>query len=1045
MPTNPSPNDPQNSPIARLIDWSVANRLLVLLLAVALAFFGLLSVARMPLDALPDLSDTQVIIRTEFPGQSPQVVEDTLTYPLSSAMLGLPKTKDVRGVSMFGSSFVYVVFQDGTDQYWARSRVLEALARIQGDLPANPKLGPDATGVGWVYQYALVDRTGNHSLADLRSLQDWFLKLELGSVEGVAEVASAGGFVREYQVLVNPHRLRYYAIAPHDIARTLENVGTDGGGRVIEQGEAELMVRLKGYATRLEDIKNLPLRAKDGAPVTLGDVARVVEGAALRRGVTEFDGEGEAVGGIVVMRSGENALDVINRVKQRLSDLKPGLPEGVEVVPVYDRAPLIKGAVVYLAETLTKEMIIVALVLFIFLLHMRAALVALLVLPLGVLGAFIIMAAQGITANILSLGGIAIAIGTMVDASIVMVENAGRKLAALKHGASKSKRQAAVLAAAKEVGPGLFFSLLIIAVSFLPVLALEGESYRLFSQLAFTKTYVLLVATLLSVTLLPVLMVLLFSSKKAGFKPAAGNPVNRWLLRHYTPALQYTFRQPKKVLLICVLLVLSAAWPLWRTGAEFMPPLDEGEILYMPSTLPGVSVTEAKDILSRTNRLIKTLPEVAQVFGKAGRSDSATDPAPLTMIETWIDLKPKDQWRGGMTTEKLIEELDSTVSLPGLVNSWGYPIKIRTDMISTGIRTPIGVKVLGDNIADIADAAMAVEGALGPLRGVRSVFAERLEGGKYLEITPNRENLARQGVSVEMLRAAIATSLGGVKLAESVQGRERYPITMRYDRPFRQNIADVENTLIPTSGGALVPLKELAKVAYNEAPPMLRSENARLNGWVFVDIEGRDIAGFVKEAKATVAQNADLPAGTSLVWTGQFEQMQKANKQLMVAVPMALLAIFVLLMLAFGRVDRTVMVMTALPVALVGGMWAVYLAGYFMSVAVAVGFIALAGLAVETMAIMIIYLDGQVRETKPKTAKELAESIQEGALLRLRPLLMTIITEFAALMPLFVFTGLGADVMRRIALPMIGGMATTAVLTLLLTPTIYYLWEKRKL
>lgn len=1044
MDTNQHTKDPSKGTIAKLIDWSVANRLLVLLSAAALAFYGLLSMAQTPLDALPDLSDTQVIVRTEFQGQSPQVVEDMVTYPLSSAMLGLPKTKDVRGVSMFGSSFVYVVFEDDVDQYWARSRVLEALSKIQGDLPATPELGPDATGVGWVYQYALVDRTNKHSLADLRALQDWFLKLELASVEGVAEVASAGGFVREYQVLLNPNRLRYYRIAPQQVAAALKAIGTDGGGRVVEQGEAELMVRLKGYMSQLDDLKNATIAAKDGTPVTLNQLGRVIEGAALRRGVTELDGEGEAVGGIVIMRSGENALDVINRVKQRLEELKPNLPDGVEVVSVYDRAPLIKGAVSYLAETLTKEMIVVALVLFIFLLHLRAALVALLVLPLGVLGAFMIMAAQGITANILSLGGIAIAIGTMVDASIVMVENAGRRLAKLGQEASKKDRQNVILHAAKEVGPGLFFSLLIIAVSFLPVLALEGESYRLFSPLAFTKTYVLLFATLLAVTLLPVLMVMLFSGKNAGFKPASENPVNRWLLKHYSPVLKYTFKQPKKVLIICVVLLLSAAVPLWRTGSEFMPPLNEGQLLYMPSTLPGVSVTEAKDILARTNKMIKSIPEVERVFGKAGRSDSATDPAPLTMIETWINLKPKDQWRDGMTMDKLKDELDSTVRLPGLVNSWGYPIKIRTDMISTGIRTPVGVKVSGDSIGDIAKAALAVEAAIKPVRGARSVFAERLEGGKYLEITPDREKLARYGMSMAMVREAVATSLGGVKLAESVQGRERYPITMRYDRPFRQSIEDIENTLVPTSSGALVPIKEVASVAYNEAPPMLRSENARLNGWVFVDITDRDIAGFVEEAKQAVAQSANLPAGTSLEWTGQFEQMQKANKQLMVAVPSAIVVIFVLLMLNFGRVDRTLMVMLALPVALVGGLWAVYLAGYYMSVAVAVGFIALAGLAVETMAIMIIYLDGQARENNPQNATELAKSVHEGATLRLRPVLMTIITEFAALLPIFLFTGLGADVMRRIALPMVGGMVTTALLTLVLTPVIYYLWEKRR-
>ncbi len=1034
--------DPTKSFLAKVIDWSVNNRLLVLVGALLLAIYGTLAIERTPLDAIPDLSDTQVIIRTDFTGQSPQIVEDLVTYPLTSTMLGLPKTKAVRGFSMFGSSFVYIVFEDEVDQYWARSRVLEALSKVQGELPASvtPELGPDATGVGWVFQYALVDNSNSQSLADLRSLQDWFLKFELSTVAGVSEVASVGGFVKEYQVLINPNRLRAYGIPLHRLTQAIKNASMDAGGRVIEQGEAELMVRVKGYVTSIEDLKKVVVFADNGMPVTLADVAQVIEGAELRRGVAELDGKGEVVGGIVIMRSGENALNVINKVKQKLKTLQAGLPDGVEIVPVYDRAPLIKGAVSYLTSTLAKEGLMVALVIFLFLLHARSALVALITLPLGVLGAFIIMANQGITANILSLGGIAIAIGTMVDAAIVMVENASRKLANLPDDASDELRQKTIVIAAKEVGPGLFFSLLIIAVSFLPVLALTGESYRLFSPLAFTKTYVLLFATVLSITLLPVLLLWLM---KGRIKKPQENPVNRFMIKHYLPILSKVFNKPKQVLILTVILLVSAVIPLWKTGAEFMPALYEGQLLYMPSTIPGISITEAKHALAQTNRLIKTIPEVSQVFGKAGRSDSATDPAPLSMIESWIELKPKSQWRKGMTIDKLTVELNERVKLAGLVNSWGYPIKIRTDMISTGIRTPVGIKIAGDDLKQIGETALNIEQAIKGVTGTRSVFAERVMGGKYLEITPNRDALARNGVDMGMFAQVVQTALGGMKLSESIQGRERYAIQLRYDRPFREKPSDVANVLVSTANGANIPLGELAQVAFVEAPPVIKSENARLNGWVFVDIAERDIASYVKEAQEVVNNNVTLPSGVSIEWTGQFKQMHQANKQLAIAIPSAIIVIFLLLMLHFGRLDRTIMVMVSLPIALVGGLWAVYLAGYYMSVAVAVGFIALGGLAVETVAIMMIYLDQQVREDMPKNAAALAQSVKQGALLRLRPVSMTIITEFAGLMPIFLFDGLGADVMRRIALPMIGGMFTTTLLTLIVTPVLYFLWEKR--
>ena len=1029
--------------IAGLIDWSVRSKFFVLVCVIFMAAAGILSVQKTPLDAIPDLSDTQVIIRTDFAGQSPQIVEDLVTYPLSATMLGLPKTKNVRGYSMFGSSFVYIIFEDNVDQYWARSRVLEALSTVQGDLPAaaRPEIGPDATGVGWVFQYALKDDSGRYDLSDLRSLQDWFLKFELATVAGVAEVASVGGFVKEYQVLVDPNRLRAYDVPLSRIAAAVRGASMEAGGRVIEQSETEWMIRSRGYITSIDDLAQTVVYAAGGTPVLLSDIAEIVEGPELRRGVVELDGEGEVVGGIVVMRAGENALRVIEGVKKKLEELKPGLPEGVEIVTVYDRAPLISGAVNYLTETLIKEILIVALVIFVFLLHVRAAFVVAVTLPLGVLGAFIIMSAQGITANIISLGGIAIAIGTMADAAIVMVENAGRKLAALDKEAERKERDAAILEAAKEVGPGLFFSLLIITVSFLPVLALTGESYRLFSPLAFTKTYVMAFASLLAITVIPILMIWLM---RGHIRPAEANPVNAVMIALYRPVLRAALKYRKSVILLALMLMLSMIWPAMRTGQEFMPALYEGELLYMPSTLPGVSVTKTKEILAQTNRLIKTVPEVEQVFGKAGRAATATDPAPLSMIETWIRLKPRSAWRDGLTPEDLIAELDALVKFPGLVNSWGYPIKIRTDMLTTGIRTPVGIKISGGDLREINRVALDIEAVLGDVDGTRSVFAERSLGGKYLEITPDRTELARRNIDLSVFQHVVQTALGGMKLAESVQGRERYNIMLRYDRPFREHPEDIADVLIPAPGGAHIPLGELADIAFVEGPPMIRSENARLNGWVFVDITGRDIGGYVAEARRIVAEHVTLPAGYSIAWSGQFEQMEQARQQLSLTVPAVGVIIFLLLMLHFGRIDRSLLVMLSLPVALVGGLWAVYLAGYNLSVAVAVGFIALGGLAVETAAIMVVYLDLAVRENRPQNAAELRRAVMEGALLRIRPVMMTVVTEFAALSPIFLFDGLGADVMRRIALPMIGGMATTTLLTLLVIPVLYCILESRK-
>lgn len=1036
--------DPSKSAIAKLIGWSVSNQLIVVVLALGLMISGILSIQKMPLDAIPDLTDTQVIIRTDFPGQSPQIVEDLVTYPLSTNLLGLPKTKDVRGSSMFGTSFVYVIFEDDVDPYWARSRVVEALSRLGSELPSNatPRIGPDATGVGWVYQYALVDKTGATDLAELRSLQDWFLKLELSGVEGVAEIASVGGFVREYQVLIDPNQLRSYDVPLSRIAGAVRSASSEVGGRVLEQGETEFVIRSSGYVKTAMDLEQVVVFAKDGTPVTLSQVARIVEGPALRRGIVELNGEGETVAGIVVMRDGENALEVIDRVKAKLEVLQRGLPEGVEIVTVYDRAPLIEGAVSYLKKKLIEEGIVVALVVLIFLLHVRSAFVALITLPLGVLGAFMIMSYQGVTANIMSLGGIAIAIGAMVDASIVMVENAVRKLSEIEGKPSEPERRSVLLQSAQEVGPGLFFSLLIIVVSFLPVFALTGESYRLFSPLAFTKTYAMAFGALLSVTLVPVLMVWLLRGK---MQPENKNPINRFFVWLYKPVLSLALRFKWVTVALALLMSASVIIPAQKLGSEFMPALYEGELLYMPTTLPGVSSTKMREILGQTNRAIMTVPEVERVFGKSGRADTATDPAPLTMIESWIKLKPKSEWRTGMTADGIIDDLNSRLKMPGLVNSWGYPIKIRMDMVSTGVRTPIGVKVTGDSLVEIERIARDIEAAVVNVPGTRSAFADRVLGGKYIEITPNRTELARRNIDMGTFQNVIQTALGGMKLSESVQGRERYNIMLRYERAFRESSGDLEDILIPTPDGAHIPLSEVASIGFAEGPPMIRSENARLTGWVFVDISGRDLGSYVNDARDTVAKAIDLPPGYAVEWSGQYEQMEKANQRLKIAIPMAIGLIFLLLMLHFGRLDRTLIIMLSLPFGLVGGLWAVELANYNLSVAVAVGFIALGGIAVETAVVMLLYIDQQVRQDQPKTKASLFEAVSHGAAMRVRPKLMTVLTVIAGLAPIFLTEGLGSDVMRRIALPMLGGMISTLLLTLIVIPAIYYIWVGRGL
>lgn len=1036
-------HDPTTSGVARVIDWSIRNQLLVIFGAIALTIGGWLALKQTPLDAVPDLSDTQVIIRTDFPGQSPQIVEDLVTYPLSTAMLGLPNSEDVRGFSMFGTSFVYVIFEDGIDQYWARSRVIEALSSVGDDLPdaASPRIGPDATGVGWIYQYVLEDRTGQRDLSDLRSLQDWFVKFELATVDGVSEVASVGGFVKEYQVLIDPNRLRAFNIPISRIVAAVQAASGEVGGRVIEQAETELMIRSTGYIERLEQLRDVVIYSANGNPVLLSDIATVQEGPELRRGVVELNGEGEVVGGIVVMRSGENALSVIDGVKQKVVEISAGLPEGVEIVPVYDRAPLITGAVDYLNKKLIQEALVVALVCLIFLLHARSAFVAIITLPLGVLGAFTIMAAQGISANIMSLGGIAIAIGAMVDASIVMVENAHRKLSNLGENVDAKTRQDALLSAAKEVGPGLFFSLLIITVSFLPVFALTGQSFKLFAPLAYTKTYAMAFASLLSVTVVPVLMLWLIRGR---IRREMANPINKVFVWLYTPLLKLALNFRWLTLLVVVGMAASLYYPVTKTGSEFMPALYEGELLYMPTTLPGVSITKAREVLSQTNRLISTVPEVERVFGKAGRADTATDPAPISMIESWIRLKPKSEWRPGLTVEGLIQELDQRTKLPGLVNSWGYPIKIRMDMISTGIRTPVGVKISGDDLRTIERIALQVEGAVQNIDGTRSAFADRVIGGRYLEIQPDRRELARQNIDLGTFQSVIQTALGGMKLSESVQGRERYNIMLRYDRAFRESPEQLAEILVPTPAGQHIPLGEVATIAVTDGPPMIKSENARLTGWVFVDIAGRDIGTYVEEAASIIRERVDLPPGYNITWSGQFEQMIEARERLSIAIPTVVAIIFVLLMLHFGRLDRTLIIMLSLPFGLIGGLWAVYLAGYNMSVAVAVGFIALGGIAVETAVVMLLYIDHQIRQNPPRTRAELLAAIIEGAVMRVRPKLMTVAVIVGGLMPIFFTEGPGSDVMRRIALPMVGGMASTTVLTLLVIPVIYYLWEGRR-
>ncbi|WP_313048626.1 efflux RND transporter permease subunit [Atlantibacter subterraneus] len=1036
--------------IAAIIRGSLKNRFLVLIAALMMAAWGIWALMRAPVDALPDLSDVQVIVRVAYPGKAPQVVEDQVTYPLTTTMLSVPGAKTVRGFSMFGETYVYILFEDGTDPYWARSRVLEYLSQVQSQLPAEAKasLGPDATGVGWVYEYALIDRSGKHSLAELRALQDWTLKFELKTVPNVAEVASVGGMVRQYQILLQPERLRALNITHQQVVDAVGQANQESGGSLLEMGEAEYMVRTTGYLASLEDFRNVVIANRNGVPVLLSDVATVRLGPEIRRGVAEYNGEGEVTGGIIVMRYGKNALETINAVKAKLNQIQRTLPAGVEIVPVYDRSNLIEHAIENLTHKLIEEFVVVALVCVLFLFHFRSALVAIISLPLGILGAFIIMHYQGINANIMSLGGIAIAIGAMVDAAIVMIENMHKVLEQWRHdrdGKNPSGAEYWKIAeqAAVEVGPALFCSLLIITLSFIPVFALEAQEGRMFSPLAFNKTWAMAVSAGLGITLIPVLM----GAFIRGRIPAEqDNPLNRWLIRAYEPLLDKVLNWPKTTVALALILLVATLWPLSRLGSEFMPPLDEGDLLYMPSTLPGISAREAAKLLQQTDRLIKTVPEVESVFGKAGRAETATDPAPLTMLETTIRFKPHDQWRPGMTMDKLVEELDARVKVPGIANVWVPPIRNRLDMLATGIKSPVGIKVNGSRIEDIERVAGEIEQLVKSVPGVTSALAERLAGGRYVDIVIDRRKAARYGVSVSELQSMVATLVGGQNIGETIEGRERYPINVRYPREWRDNIQKLRALPVITASGSQVSLSELADITVADGPPMLKSENARLSNWIYVDLRGRDLKSAVEEMQQIVAANVTLPQGVTLSWSGQFEYLERATATLKIVLPFTLLIIFILLYITFQRFSDALLIMGTLPFALIGGVWLLWLLDYHLSVAGAVGFIALAGVAAEFGVIMVLYLNQawQRKRLEPggEQTPQLLQAIHEGAVLRVRPKVMTVATIMAGLMPIMWGSGSGSEVMSRIAAPMIGGMITAPLLSMLVIPALYLLIKK---
>ena len=1037
--------------IAALIRWSLVNRFLVLLSAVMIAAWGVWSVQQTPLDALPDLSDVQVIIRTPYPGQAPRIVENQVTYPLTTTMLSVPGAKTVRGYSFFGDSFVYILFEDGTDPYWARSRVLEYLNQVQSRLPlsAKPALGPDATGVGWIYTYALIDRSGKMDAGQLRALQDWFLKYELKTVANVAEVASVGGMVRQYQVVLDPDKLAAYNIPHTRVIEALQKANQETGGAVLELGEAEYVVRASGYLQGLDDFRKIPLiTSSAGVSVRLGDVARVQLGPEMRRGIGELDGEGEATGGVIVMRSGKNALETIAAVKEKIASLQGSLPPGVEIVPTYDRSGLIKRAVENLGFKLLEEFIVVALVCLVFLFHLRSALVAIVSLPLGILAAFIVMHYQGVNANVMSLGGIAIAIGAMVDAAVVMIENAHKHIERWHHTHPdedlKGEAQWRVIGdAAAEVGPALFFSLLIITLSFIPVFTLEAQEGRLFSPLAFTKTYAMAAAAGLSVTLIPVLMGYLIRGR---IPAEQRNPLNRFLIATYRPLLDAVLRWPRATIAIAVLLLAATAWPMLRIGGEFMPPLDEGDLLFMPTALPGLSVGKAAELLQLTDRLIKTVPEVLTVHGKAGRAETATDPAPMEMFETTIQFKPKSEWRAGMTPDKLVEELDRIVKVPGLSNIWVPPIRNRIDMLATGIKSPVGVKVSGADLAEIDRITGEIERAVKNVNGVSSALAERLTGGRYIDININRDAAARFGLNIADVQSVVASAIGGENVGETVEGLQRFPINVRYPRETRDSLEKLRRLPFVTERGARLVLGDVADIRITDGPPMLRSENARLSGWVYVDIRGRDLKSAVQDMQQAVSAQVKLSQGYSVSWSGQFEYLERATAKLKVVVPFTLLIIFVLLYLTFKRFDEALLIMLAMPFSLIGGFWLLYLLGHNLSIASAIGFIALAGVTAEFGVIMLLYLKQAWDERLARgdnTPPALLDAIREGAVLRVRPKAMTVAVILAGLLPILWGGGTGSEVMQRIAAPMVGGMVTAPLLSMFVIPAAYWLMRRR--
>ena len=1031
--------------IEMIIRWSVTNRLIVLAATGLIILVGIFAIRNTPVDAIPDLSDVQVIIKTHYPGQAPQVVQDQVTYPLTTAMLSVPGAVNVRGYSFFGDSYVYVIFDDDTNLYWARSRVLEYLSQVESSLPAtaSPQLGPDATGVGWIYLYSLIDRSGQHDISQLRSIQDWFLKYELQTVPGISEVATIGGMVKQYQVIVEPDKLRAFGIPLSHVQMAIQRGNQEVGASVVEMSEAEYMVRATGYIQNTQDLGNIPLGVtQNGTALLLKDVARITVGPQMRRGIAELNGEGETVGGVVVMRFGENAQKTIEKVKEKLNTLKSGLPQGVEIIPVYDRSALIERAVRNLWEKLSEELLMVALVCMLFLFHVRSALVAIISLPVGILVAFIIMYFQGLNANIMSLGGIAIAIGAMVDGAIVLIENMHKHME--RQVVTDENRWQVVADSASEVGPPIFFSLLIITVSFLPVFTLQAQEGRLFSPLAYTKTYALAAAAILAITLVPVLIGYFIRGRIVSEKK---NPFNRALLALYEPILEAALRFPKVTLLLAVSALGISMYPASKIGSEFMPPLDEGDLMYMPTTYPGLSIGKARQILQQTDKIIRTVPEVKNVFGKVGRAETATDPAPLTMIETFIQLKPPSQWRPGMTPELLRKEMNQLVQIPGLTNAWVMPIKTRIDMLSTGIKTPVGIKIAGSSLTEIEAIGEQLENIVKDIPGTASVYSERVAGGRYIKVDIQRDKAARYGLNIADVQQVIATAIGGMNVTQTVEGSERYPVNIRYPQHYRKTPEDMALLPVVTPSGQRIPLGDVAKIYVEDGPPGIKSENARLNGWVFVDIEDGDIGTYVDKAQTIVLEKLKLPAGYSITWAGQYEYMQRVKENLAVVIPLTLLIIIVLLYFSSRSISEVVIIIVTLPIAMVGSIWMMYFQGFNFSVAVAVGLIALAGVAVETGVIMLQYLkqtcnDAQLNITNPENYREqLHIAIRDGALSRIRPVMMTAFVDIVGLAPILLGSGTGVDMMSRIAAPMIGGMFSAVLLTLLVLPASFLLWK----